>query len=100
MFKTKNDLSEPIRVKVVELLNARLADCTDLQTQTKQAHWNVKGPNFIALHELFDLAREREYCALRSHRPRRVGPKQVTVRRGKQEVGSRLWAASANPRWY
>jgi starvation-inducible DNA-binding protein len=54
MFKTKNDLPESTRVKVVELLNARLADCIDLETQTKQAHWNVKGPNFIALHELFD----------------------------------------------
>jgi starvation-inducible DNA-binding protein len=54
MFKTKNALSEEIRVKAVELLNARLADCIDLQTQTKQAHWNVKGLNFIALHELFD----------------------------------------------
>ena len=54
MFKTKNDLSEGIRNKVVQLLNERLADCIDLQTQTKQAHWNVKGPNFIALHELFD----------------------------------------------
>jgi starvation-inducible DNA-binding protein len=54
MFKTKNDLSEATRVKAIELLNARLADCKDLQTQTKQAHWNVKGPSFIALHELFD----------------------------------------------
>ncbi len=54
MFRTKNDLSEGIRVKTIELLNARLADAVDLQTQTKQAHWNVKGPNFIALHELFD----------------------------------------------
>ena len=54
MFKTKNDLAEAIRIKAVELLNARLADCIDLQTQTKQAHWNVKGPNFIGLHELFD----------------------------------------------
>ena len=58
MFKTKNDLSEAIRSKVVELLNARLADCIDLQTQTKQAHWNVKGPHFIALHELFDKVNE------------------------------------------
>ena len=58
MFKTKNDLSEATRVKTVELLNARLADCKDLQTQTKQAHWNVKGPNFIALHELFDKINE------------------------------------------
>src|SRR6516162_2287036 len=54
MYKTKNDIPEATRVKVVELLNGRLADCIDLQTQTKQAHWNVKGPSFIALHELFD----------------------------------------------
>jgi starvation-inducible DNA-binding protein len=58
MFKTKNDLSEAIRVQAIELLNARLADAVDLQTQTKQAHWNVKGPNFIALHELFDKINE------------------------------------------
>jgi starvation-inducible DNA-binding protein len=58
MFKTKNDLPEVVRVKVIELLNSRLADCTDLQTQTKQAHWNVKGPDFIALHELFDKINE------------------------------------------
>jgi starvation-inducible DNA-binding protein len=58
MFKTKNDLAEGIRVQAVELLNARLADAIDLQTQTKQAHWNVKGPNFIALHELFDKINE------------------------------------------
>jgi starvation-inducible DNA-binding protein len=54
VFKTKNDLAEETRAKVIELLNARLADAIDLQTQTKYAHWNVKGPNFIALHELFD----------------------------------------------
>src|SRR5215475_9807749 len=58
MFKTRNDLPEGVRAKAVELLNARLADCIDLQTQTKQAHWNVKGPNFIALHELFDTVNE------------------------------------------
>lgn len=39
---------------MVELLNQRLADVLDLGLQAKQAHWNVKGPNFIALHELFD----------------------------------------------
>ena len=58
MFKTKNDLSETIRGKSIELLNARLADAVDLQTQTKHAHWNVKGPSFIALHELFDKINE------------------------------------------
>src|SRR5580704_3956059 len=60
MFKTKNDLPEATRVPVIELLNTRLADAIDLQTQTKQAHWNVKGPNFIALHELFDKIKEEE----------------------------------------
>ena len=54
MFKTKDDIPEATRKKVIDLLNTRLADCIDLATQTKQAHWNVKGPNFIALHELFD----------------------------------------------
>jgi starvation-inducible DNA-binding protein len=58
MFKTKNDLPQKTRAAAVELLNARLADCKDLETQTKQAHWNVKGPNFIALHELFDKLHE------------------------------------------
>src|SRR5262245_58618782 len=58
MFATKSDLAEAIRAKRIELLNARLADAIDLQTQTKQAHWNVKGPNFIALHELFDKINE------------------------------------------
>jgi starvation-inducible DNA-binding protein len=58
MFKTKNDLPEAVRFKAIEMLNARLADAVDLQTQTKQAHWNVKGPNFIALHELFDKINE------------------------------------------
>ena len=54
MFETRNDLAAGIRTKVVRLLNERLADAIDLTTQVKHAHWNVKGPNFIALHELFD----------------------------------------------
>ena len=58
MFDTRNDLSPATRSKSIELLNARLADAIDLQTQTKHAHWNVKGPNFIALHELFDKIAE------------------------------------------
>ncbi len=58
MIKTKNDLPESTRVKVIEVLNARLADCKDLQTQIKQAHWNVKGPHFIGLHKLFDEINE------------------------------------------
>ena len=58
MHSTHNDLPEVTRGKVIELLDARLADATDLQTQLKQAHWNVKGPSFIALHELFDKINE------------------------------------------
>src|SRR5213592_3183583 len=58
MYPTRNDLPESARIKLVELLNARLADCIDLQTQCKQAHWNVKGPDFIGLHKLFDDVNE------------------------------------------
>jgi starvation-inducible DNA-binding protein len=54
MHKTRIDLPAKARAKVIDLLNARLADAIDLQLQTKQAHWNVKGPSFIALHGLFD----------------------------------------------
>ena len=54
MFRTKNDLPESTRTQVIETLNLRLADAVALQTQAKQAHWNVKGPHFIGLHELFD----------------------------------------------
>ncbi len=54
MYKTKNDLPLETRKKVIDILNVRLADLLDLQLQGKQAHWNVKGPDFIALHELFD----------------------------------------------
>jgi len=54
LFPTKNDLPEDKRVEVIGLLNQRLAEAIDLQTQCKQAHWNVKGPSFIGLHKLFD----------------------------------------------
>lgn len=54
MFPTKNDLPESTRVRIIETLNNRLADAIALQTQAKQAHWNVKGPHFIGLHKLFD----------------------------------------------
>ncbi|HZO82638.1 MAG TPA: DNA starvation/stationary phase protection protein Dps [Candidatus Binataceae bacterium] len=54
MHKTRNDLPEKTRHEVAALLNARLADSVDLMHQAKQAHWNVKGPSFIALHKLFD----------------------------------------------
>lgn len=54
MHGTSNSLPLASREKLVDLLNDRLADAVDLYAQVKHAHWNVKGPNFIALHELFD----------------------------------------------
>ena len=53
MYKTRNSLPEEQRAKLVELLNRRLADSIDLMLQAKEAHWNVKGPQFITLHDLF-----------------------------------------------
>ena len=50
-FPTRNDLPAEARTKLVALLNQQLADSIDLYSQTKHAHWNVKGPTFIALHE-------------------------------------------------
>jgi starvation-inducible DNA-binding protein len=58
MFKTKNDLPAELREPIVALLNQQLADTFDLQSQTKQAHWNVKGMHFFQLHELFDKLAE------------------------------------------
>lgn len=54
MHNTKIDISKETREQMVGLLNSRLADAIDLKSQAKQAHWNVKGIHFIALHELFD----------------------------------------------
>src|SRR5688500_8615727 len=54
LHNTKIDLAKGKREKLVAILNQSLADAADLKSQAKQAHWNVKGPNFIALHELFD----------------------------------------------
>jgi starvation-inducible DNA-binding protein len=58
LHKTKNNLQENVRRKAIDLLNQNLADVLDLGLQTKQAHWNVKGPHFIGLHELFDKVAE------------------------------------------
>ena len=53
-FATRHDLSDATRTKVVASLNQTLAEIFDLQSQVKQAHWNVKGPSFFGLHKLFD----------------------------------------------
>jgi starvation-inducible DNA-binding protein len=75
MFETLNDISKACRVELSELLNQRLADAVDLQSQTKQAHWNVKGPHFIGLHKLFDEIYESvgEYVDLLAERIVQLG---------------------------
>ncbi|WP_037916048.1 DNA starvation/stationary phase protection protein Dps [Sulfitobacter sp. 20_GPM-1509m] len=50
--------NEPVAASVLTILQARLSDTLDLHAQLKQAHWNVKGPNFISLHNLFDQIAE------------------------------------------
>ena len=75
MHQTKNDLPSEVRQKIVDLLNARLADAVDLMTQAKQAHWNVKGPQFQSLHELFDAVNSdvQEYVDMIAERAVALG---------------------------
>ena len=54
MYETRNDLHPELRFKMIEMINARLADAIGLRIQMKVSHWNVKGPQFRPLHELFD----------------------------------------------
>lgn len=64
LFPTRNDLPAKTRTDIVEQLNQHLANLTDLFSQTKFAHWNVKGITFYQLHKLFDeLAEEVEDAA-------------------------------------
>lgn len=58
MSKKTNALPEDLQVRLIEILNRRLADAIDLQLQSRQAYWNVKGPNFLSLRELFDKVAE------------------------------------------
>jgi len=75
MYETKNDMSQKTRAILIELLNARLADSVDLMHQSKEAHWNVKGPSFIALHKLFDeiVDSAEEYMDLIAERVVQLG---------------------------
>jgi starvation-inducible DNA-binding protein len=51
---TRNDLPSNAKQAAITLLNARLADTIDLALITKQAHWNLKGRQFIGVHEMLD----------------------------------------------
>ena len=83
MFPTHNDLPAEVRSAMTGLCNAQLADTTDLYTQVKQSHWNVKGRDFFQLHELFDdlAARLLEHADLIAERATAIGGKaQGTAR--------------------
>jgi starvation-inducible DNA-binding protein len=75
MQSTRNTLSPAIRAQSVELLNKHLAAAIDLHAQLKQAHWNVRGPAFIAIHELFDKVsvEVENYSDLIAERARGLG---------------------------
>jgi starvation-inducible DNA-binding protein len=75
LYETENDLPKAARTELIGLLNQRLADVIDLQSQLKQAHWNVKGPHFIGLHELFDKISEEieEYVDMIAERVVQLG---------------------------
>lgn len=57
-YSSRIDLSEHVRKQACSLLQARLSDALDLEAQAKQAHWNVKGPHFLQLHQLFDAVHD------------------------------------------
>lgn len=75
LLPTRNDLSADVREKATALLNQQLADSTDLYSQTKHAHWNVKGMHFFQLHELFDTLAEslEEFVDLIAERATALG---------------------------
>lgn len=54
LWPSQNDLPEAVRLPLIALLNQNLADAIDLGLQAKQAHWNIKGPQFVSLHAMFD----------------------------------------------
>ena len=57
LHTTRNDLKSNTKTTVAALLNARLVDAIDLALMTKQAHWNLRGRHFIAVHEMLDAFR-------------------------------------------
>ena len=75
MYPTKNSLEQKIRIESVAILQNRLYDALDFLLRTKQAHWNVKGVNFIALHKLFDELHEEadEWVDLIAERVMQLG---------------------------
>lgn len=74
-LRTRHPLSDEVRQASVEVLDARLADAIALTMHAKQAHWAVRGPRFLTLHELFDTVAEhaREWADLLAERAGALG---------------------------
>ena len=104
MNRTKNGISEVTRMQVTSYLNIRLADCLDLGTQAKQAHWNVKGPSFRPLHELFDAIAEdvENYADLIAERVVQLGgtaqgtAREVATNSGLKEYPRDIYTGEAH----
>ncbi len=90
MIATHNTLSENIRGQAIDLLNIHLAGAIDLHGQLKQAHWNVRGPAFIAIHELFDKVADQveEYSDMLAER---IGALGGTARGGIKNVAEKTF---------
>ncbi len=85
LHKTNNDLKNNAKAVSMEILQARLADSIDLGLVTKQAHWNLKGPQFIGVHLMLDKfrAEQDEWSDMMAERITQLGG---TARGTTQEV--------------
>ena len=92
-FRTSIDLAPDVRQSCISLLNARLADTFDLYSQLKQAHWNVKGMDFIQLHELFDEVAERTLVYVDDIAHPRACPSTRPKLRTELSTSKRSWNA-------